>query len=148
MEEPVTFALLFFTHICSKPSLLLTADWVPRQTEPTDHLTGGLCLNSLEESGYPFPCHGTEGMRMLLFSCCVKTAGRAIHEAVPCRTRGMPFRRPAFSRNTAADCCCRAARFRPLRVLQAFRTAGRLSAGPRRQLPPRQAHFGYPSDAS
>ena len=35
MEGPVTFVSLccFFAHICSRPSLLLITDWVPRQTE-------------------------------------------------------------------------------------------------------------------
>ena len=35
MEGPVTFVSFccFFAHICSRPSLLLITDWVPRQTD-------------------------------------------------------------------------------------------------------------------
>ena len=41
MEGPVTFVSLccFFAHICSRPSLLLSTIWVPRQTEPERPVT-------------------------------------------------------------------------------------------------------------
>lgn len=40
MEGPVVLVSLccFFAHICSRPSLLLSTIWVPRQTESEEHL--------------------------------------------------------------------------------------------------------------